>query len=274
MKKLLIILLLAVVVVVVGGIFFLDSVAKGAVETAGTDALGVTTSLDSLSIGILRGEVALGGLAIANPPGYDSQNFFTMKQGATKVTLGSLMGSEIEIPNVTLENIVVNLDKKGGKANYQVILDNVNKGSGGTPPAGGPGKEPPGTPPAEPGRRFVIRELVIRNVEVHATLLPLGGKASRVDATIPEIRLKDVPRTKGGAGMKELTGVVMKAILSAIANKVGNLPKDLSEDLLKGVGPVLEQLGGTVGTVLEGSAKDAEKLVEGLGGLIPGRDKK
>jgi hypothetical protein len=73
MKKILIIL--TVVVAVVAFLAYrlvsnLDDIVKSAIENVGSEALGVEVSVGSVSIDLAGGTGTIGGLEIANPPGY------------------------------------------------------------------------------------------------------------------------------------------------------------------------------------------------------------
>ena len=61
-----------VVVAVIAVFFFLDSIARGAIESGATYALGVPTTLAKADVRLLRGEFSMSGLDVANPEGFDS----------------------------------------------------------------------------------------------------------------------------------------------------------------------------------------------------------
>ena len=160
--------LLVLLVVALAAVWILiDLIAKAAVEKGGTMAMGVPTSVKSMSIGVLGGQAKISELRVANPPGYETSHFFSLQRGQVNVTLGSLMHETVEIPYLELSGIEVNLEKKEGKANYDVILANLKKMESGT------GGDQPGQPPPEkgPGKKFIIRELVIKDVTARADLI-------------------------------------------------------------------------------------------------------
>jgi len=294
------VVLLAVVVVV--AVMSINSLAKKGIEAAGTYAMGVPTTLDSASVGLFSGKFGLSGLNIANPAGYKGKQFFALGQGDLAISAASLQSDVIEVPLLALSDISLSLEKQGDKANYQVIMDNLAK-------LGGKGDTAP-KPAADggPEKKLIINDLVIRNVKVHAELLGGGNaltdvvaKATQVDVTIPEIRLQNVGKTGSGVGgsgvtVSQLSGIVMEAILSAVANSAGGLiPAELLGDLkgnlgklgdlskladVKALGDVGKVVGEKAGEALKGAAEKGEKAIEeltkkvpGLGGLIPGQNK-
>src|SRR5262245_37914607 len=123
--KLVILLIVLVFVVGLGAFFYIDTIAKAAIEKGSTLALGVQTKLNSAKLRILDGQLIMSGLDVANPSGFESKHFLNLKDGDVAVTLGSLDDDVVEVPHLLLSDVDVNLEKKSGKSNYQIILDNL-----------------------------------------------------------------------------------------------------------------------------------------------------
>jgi hypothetical protein len=275
--RLVFVLAILLIVGVVVAVFYIDSIARRAVERGGTYAMGVNTSLRKADVKILSGEFTLNGLRVANPDGYDADHFLRLGEGDVAVSLASLRQDVVRLPTLTLKTIDVNLEKKDGKANYQVIVDNLKKLSGDRP--------------AE--QKYVIDTVDLRRITVHVKTL-----GQNLDVPIDRIRLKNVGSGEGADGlpMAELAGVIVKAVFEAVVQKAGNvLPADILNDLSKGVQDlanldklaeiadieqVSEALEGAVGGAgktadeLKGKADEiGDKAKEGVGGLLGG-DKK
>ena len=305
MKKFLKIAAVLLVVLVIGivGLAWLafsqiNSIAKLAIEQGGTRATGVATKVDSVDISFSSRTFGMKGLTIANPAGYKGTQFFAM--GDTKLGFDPAKISEqlIEIPMLSLSDVNISLEKIGDKANYQVIIDNISKLSNGK------GSQPaPTSPSGQPEMKFVINELTIKNVKVHAELVGSGGavgdvlnKASSVDVVIPEIKLANVGKTGSGVGGtgvtgSELTGIILQAVMSAAANAGGGLlPEGMIGDLKGSLGKLgdlskladVKSLGEAASKAVDGvkegvkgavdSGKKAiDDAAKGLGGLIPGK---
>lgn len=266
--KVLLVLVILLIVAVAVVSFSIDGIAKRQVESAATTTLGVDTSLDSLSLGILRGSVKLHNLEVRNPAGYTAEHFFEMKDGRLIVSLGTLMGDKVVAPTLELSDLTINLEKKGGKANYEVITDHLKK-------------QDTQDPNAQAGKKFVIDDVTIRNIKVHAQMMPLGGKLTALDLVIPEIHVKNVGSAgDNGVAMQEVTNLVMKAVLTAIAKKAGGiLPaemlSDLSDQLDKLDAVPVEVIGDVskaAGQVVEGVVGELGKSIEGIGNI--GKDGK
>ncbi|MBX3358401.1 MAG: AsmA family protein [Phycisphaeraceae bacterium] len=271
-KKLLIavVVLVVLLMVAVGGVvYFAGSLAKSGIEKGGTYALGVPTRVDGVSLGLLSGRFSLTGLSVGSPAGYSAPHFLALGEGGVKVSLASLTSDVIEVPQFRLEDIDVRLQRKDGKGNYNVILDNIQKVSG---PKGAEPK------PSSSGsdKKLVINELTIRNVKVHLELLDAPGGIGKVEVPIDEIALKNVGKTGTGVGgtgvtISELAGIVVQALMNAAVERGGGLiPADVLSDLqgslaklddLKGLG--MQVIGDAKGTV-ENVKAEAQKAVEDI----------
>jgi len=278
-KKLLIVGAVCVVVLIVGVVVAfslgMNAIAKQGIEQGGTYALGVNTTVDSASVGIFSGKFGMRGFSVANPEGFPSSHFLTLGNAGVQVSMGSLQSDTIELPELRLENIVANLEKKDGAANYQVILDNVKRRTG--------EKDPSAPPSEDEGPNLVINDLIIRDVTVNMQVLGV----TNITVPIDEIRLKNVGRTgtgvRGtGVTLGELTGIIVQAVMAAAIQQGGDLiPRDLVGDMqgaLAGLGSLgdmgLQVLGDSpvkVEQLGEAAQKAVEDVVDGVRGLIPGQ---
>ncbi|MFQ5844260.1 MAG: hypothetical protein ACE5JG_04650 [Planctomycetota bacterium] len=254
--------LAAVVALLLAAFVWMDEIAEAAIERGGEAALGVETSLDAADVGVFGGRLALRGLRVANPEGFRTEHLLALREGSVAVSLGSLLGDRVEVPHLTLAGVSLILERHRGRSNYRVVLRHVRRFEG---------EEEP-----EEGRRFIIREVVVRDVTVTADLLPVGGSLTRVKLTIPEIRLHNVGSDSGGVLLAELMARLLKSILvSALHHGQGVLPSVLQQELggaLKSLG-TLGGLGVEFGGELGKTARslgigEAGKVVEGLGGLL------
>lgn len=306
MKKLLkitAVLALLLVLAVSIGLWYvfrnLDSIAKEQIERGGTAALGVPTKVDSVSIHIWNGNLALSGLDIANPPGFKTPHFLAMKSANLDVTLGSLRQETIEVPALTLKGIDVNIEQTADGANYRAILDHVKSRSSPTPAPG-------------PEKKLIIGRLLIENTTIHVDMQGMPGAVGKIidpktTITLPieRIELRNVGRTGTGVGgtgvtASELSSIVVQAVMAAAVEKgEGMIPEIILGDIQSRVsaigdlakfpveivgkaGEAATQLGQKavegVGKAVEGAGKaagDALKSVgEGLGNLLGGKDDK
>jgi len=277
MRKLIRLVLVLVVLLIAGflaALFYIDSIAKAAVERGGTYALGVDTKLKSADVHVFGGEFTLSGLRVANPQGYEADHFLRLGEGDVAVSLASLREDVVRLPTLTLKTLDVNLEKKEGKANYEVILDNLKKLSS-------------GEKPAEGGKKYVIDSVVIRRINVHVKAL-----GQTLDVPIDRLKLKNVGSAQGADGMplSQVAGVIVQAVFEAVVQKAGNvLPAEVLGDLQKRlpdlanlsklanieeIGDIGKVLGEGLGEGLGGAGKTAEDLANKAKDLLGGGDKK
>lgn len=274
------------IVVLIGLFVYVDSVARRGLEAGGTHALGVETTVRSVDVGIIRGTLGVHGLSIANPGGFTAPTFLTMEDGRTTVAVRSFRQEVIRIPQLLLTDVDVNLERRAdGSANYQVILDHLERFSR---------PETPRRAPDEPEQRIIINELVITNITVHASIAGAGivgdvvGDRARATIPISEIRLEDVGRTGegvAGSGVTpgELAALLVEAILAAAIQQGGDLlPEDLLGDLrqrlaragnLDRLTVMVKDLTGELERVVspEDVGDAIRRGTEGVRDLIPGR---
>ncbi len=278
-------LLIAAVVV---AFLSIDSIAKGGIERGATFALGVPTTLNSARVGILGGTFSMSGLSVANPSGFSSPSFLTLGNAGVAVSFSSLNQPVVQLPTLSFDNLAVALEKKGGKANYRVILDNLAKlKSGGSSPSGGSEK------------KFVINKLSLKNIKVSVDLIGgpgAIGDLTKVNIPIDEIKLENVGKTGTGVGgtgvtMEQLSSIIVQAVLAAAADKGGGiLPAEVLGELRNGVAGLgqldqlgmkvladpaaLEKLGGSgAAKAIDQGKKALDEAAKKATGLIPGLKK-
>jgi len=254
MKRLLKVLLVLVVLVVIAGIvvaFSMDGIAKSSIENGATSALGVKTSVRDMDVAIIGGECKLEGLQVANPQGFRGDHFLTLETGRVVVSLGSLLEKQVVIPTLDLADIDVKLEMKDGKTNYSVILENLSK------------SKPEKKPAEDEGKKFIINDTSIRNVSVDLDMVPAGGELTKLTLKIPEIRLKEIGSGSGkGVVISELSGIIVRAILEAVAKKgAGQIPATILADLETGLEQV--RILGDLGIeLIDEAVKDPKTAVE------------
>ena len=245
------VVLLLIALLVAG--LFIDGIAKSAIETAATEALGVRTTVGSCHVGLLRGTFKLEELRVANPEGFGSDPFLTLKEGGVAVSAGSLREEVVELPELTLDGTRLQIVQNAGGSNYGKILDNLERFQG------------PSTEPASEseGKRFIIRTLRLTDVKV--TVVPdakLGLKA--LDLPIDRIELKDVGSDSNkGVLLSELTGIIVKAILERAVG-TGQLPAMIQGALGGKLGELEQAIQGEVKKKLDDAAKDVTNRLKGL----------
>lgn len=244
--------LILIILILVGLLFFIDSAARTGIQRGGTYALGVNTDVNHVSVGLFSGRLSLTGLSVANPQGFKADRFLSLGQGDVSVSIPSLTKDTITVPTLSLDNINVNLERKDSGANYQVILDHLQK-------LGGPQKTQP-APSESGGKKLIINNLSIRHVTVHADLGAPGplGQIATVTVPIDEVKLSNVGKDTGsgvggsGVTISQLSSIIVQAVLQAAAQKSTEL------------GPIAGELQGAIAKI--GDLKNISVQVIGKAG--------
>ncbi len=252
------IVLLALVVAGVGlAIWRLNAVAAEAVESQGTAALGVRTTITFISIGFLPPSLRVGGLEIDNPEGFKDDNFLELGKGALDVEFSSLFGPTVRARSLQLADIAVSLERGARRSNYGVILDNVKAGSA--------QEQPPAD--AGPGKKFQIDEIVLREVRANL-VVDLPGRAQAFSVTMPEVRLEGVGSDSSGPVVAgEVFKRIALGVLEALVSQ-GALPADMASDLAGALVGVPRFAVNVTGDVLRTGGDLAEDVGRGGAGLV------
>lgn len=278
--------LLVLLIIAIGvALYYLDTLLKNGIQRGGTMALGVPTQVDVAHLELLSGELGLKKLQIANPSGFSGPHFMTVGDLDAAVTLRSLTKDTIEVPYLKISDVYVSLEKQGDKANYEVILANIKEFQKGFKSSDTQKSQSPqggGQAASTSSKRFVIKEITLKDVKVDAQVKQMGGLlgTATVRINIPEIRVKDIGTDEGNAvAIEEVTGVVTAAVLKAVLEQGGGvLPPEIAKGLngaLGGIGGAsIEVIGGVTKGVLDGTGKMIEGVGKGIEELFEGGKKK
>lgn len=260
---------LVIAVLTGAGLLYLDMLVKAAIEKGAEVALGVETSVDAVRPGLITGRLAITGLTVSNPSGFESPHFLDLREGRLAVGLASLRSQTIEVSEIRLDGVDLYLERKrGGKGtNYAAILDRLGR------------KRPAPQPEDGGGRSFVVRELTIHDVTARLRLAPELGRLTTLDLAIPEIRLRNLgAEGRRGVEIADLTAIVVRAILEAVLRKGGDLGP-IGTDLqagLRGLSRVPSEILGSVKRIGEGARsveEGAGEALRNLGDLFRKKDR-
>jgi hypothetical protein len=244
----------------VGGVWlYTNEILGNAIERGATYALGVDTRVGFVRLRLLDGDFAMSGLRIHNPPGFDEPDFLDLDGAHIRVDLGTLRSEVVHVPEFTLQGVDVALEREGRKTNYGVIMANLarfeSKGSKPPPDASSAGE-----------KRFIVDRVLIRDVEARVEWNELASDATGMQVQIPQIELKDIGAGNArGVVMSELTAIVLKAVLGAVARYGTNLPAAILGGLNSGLG----DLTRVPGVVVSGVGKAAvDHVADAVGGEV------
>ncbi len=268
-KKIFLIFSTLGIVLIVGLVFFgLDFAVKQAVARSVEKSLGVKTELEDVDLALLQGDSRLRGLKIFNPPDFESPYFLYVDRMDADFSLMSLLNDRLTIPRMEIHGVGLNLESRNLKSNYGKIMEHLEQQKERDFPENA----------SEEGRKFIIQEIVIRNVYISGGVDLLGSPQVGTSLKISEIRLENIGSESGGISLPQLIRLIVLTLLGT-ATEAGRdiLPSNLVKTLGEGLGK-LENLGiagikflGTqaikgVGIVTE----QVGNVFEGIGNLFGG----
>jgi len=255
MKKLLVRLLVTVlvivIVVVVVGYFWMDTLAKQAVQRGGKYAMDVETTVDSVSLSPLAGTLRMKQLKIANPDGFSGPHLVSTGTFDLELDTGSLFGDTVELKKFELDGLDMYIEQTVSGNNVSAILANIERRFGG-------GDEAKDDQKAE-GKKVKVDLIMIRNVVARVKVL--GGEELTVK--VPEIKMEHVTDDNAaGVALPELMARILPAIVAAVLEKGGNvLPAGLATALQGDIGDVAGVLGGQAEKMIQDVRGNIEKAI-------------
>lgn len=303
------VVVIAVVLLLMG---YIDSLAKTGIETGATFALGTKTTLERADVQPFAGRFSIAGLNVSNPcrngRSFDAEHFLKLGTGDLAVSLGSLMGDTVELPEITLDRMDVILEKSGDATNYGIILKNLGK-------VGGGGEDEPDDESS--GKKFIVGRILLTNIVVRVAMPPVGSTEKPLKLHIPKIEREDFGSDSDkGMVLADLTGIIIGVVLRTLVTEApaaipgamlssidlalgragnfgkigGKLVGDISEvgaevvgkaeAVLKDVGKIAEEIeevgkkAGEIGDGVKDAAKGVGEVFEELRGVVPGGKKK
>jgi hypothetical protein len=235
--------------------FSIDRIGGTLIERGTSYALGVETRVGFVRISPLTGSIRVRNLTVANPQGFESPHFVKMGRARLDVSLGTLREDTVNVPLFRLDGVELVLERDAGRTNYGAILRNMQRFESSDP-----------TPPAAAGeagaeKRFVVHDVVIRDVEARIDMAKEIGDAGKLVARIPEIRLRNIG-SGNGVELTQLTNIIVKAVLEAVAKNGVGLSGVMLAELHTGLGNLASVPGGMF-VDMSGAAADQ------LGRAIP-----
>jgi hypothetical protein len=243
MKKLLI-GLVVLAVIVAGGIFYLignlDKILKGAMESVGSELMGVPVSVASVEIKLKSGTGQISGMTINNPDGYSAENAFQMDTIRLGLDLGSFGKQPLIINELTIDKPVVRLEvNTDGSSNLQTLMDNMKKNSSKADEKAA--EEQPDSDGVSKGEpvRMIFHKLSATGVTVRVS--SKGPAPQDETVVIPDIVLTNVGEPSGLTpselgtviGGEIITSALKNALEKKLSEKVEEATKGLFDDIKK-----------------------------------------
>jgi len=224
-----------VVVLVVAGIaaiLLAGAAVDAAVESAGSKALTVPVAVGKAGLSVAAGAIELHDVTVENPPGYEGEKLLGLERADVQIVARTLLADPVHVKDMTLTGMEVFIEQKGLTGNnlyevVQAIQDN---------------RDPS-------GKRLLVDRLEIRDITVHAQLVPVPGGMDTVTLQLKPIEMTALGRDEP----MDIAALTTKIILAVAAG----IAKQGTDVLPKGM------LGG-LPTILD-SAIDIGRIIFGIG---------
>jgi len=260
LKAVILVIIVLVVILIMAFYLFGERAVKIGVETAGTKALGVGVTIDSVDLSVLKGAVGINGLIVENPAGYAHKDLLELNNGRVKVRIKDLLGDTVHIEQLKLDGVNLVIEQKGLSNNLQDVLNSLPKAEKSEPS----------------GKKLQIDELDITNVNVKVKLLPVPGRADTITLKLDPIRMQNL-----GSDNKLDTAMLTSKVLLALAagvtkQGVGVLPKEIVDTMQSTLGKTLDVGQGVLkegGKILEKGKDTGTEIIEGFKGLLKPKKK-
>lgn len=126
------------VAVLLGLALTIDALARSVLEATLSRAVGTEATVESLDLGIFSGQVTLEGLTVANPEGFESPRFLSLRRGRLGAGPAGDTAATVAIPEIRMQNVgsggggAVTLSELAGLT-LQAVLGAVARESGDLP---------------------------------------------------------------------------------------------------------------------------------------------
>jgi hypothetical protein len=208
---------LVVVLVIALALFYWLGLEPMALKLANRQLnAAVTTSakLEGVSISLLRGEIGINGLTIANPEGMSEPNFLELGQARVFFSLGSLIKEPYTVQRIEVQDVLVSVVlPEEGEPNVQGIF--VPQPSAETPQADGEepqadgeepqtdeteSGEPAETEPAAPGPSILLKQLSASNLKIVYVDESVADGPARIQVVDGNVEVRDIAVSPSGEG--------------------------------------------------------------------------
>lgn len=199
------------------------SLIKTAVETIGTEVLGVVVSLDSAEISLTEGSGELRGLTIGNPAEFGGS--YAMRFGQIKLVIdvADISDELVVIKSVLIDKAELAIVAKGTATNLQAIMANLDSASADT--AGAAEEDSSEV-------KLIIDEFIFSNAQTSLDSDLLG----ELSVNIPDLHLMDIGGKTDGTTIREALQQILVPIVRSSTQAIAAAGLDI-----EGVQDRLEQ---------------------------------
>jgi hypothetical protein len=248
----LLIVVVAIIVLITVIIMRLDSIVAEGMRTFGTKATGTEVKVDSVSISLLGGDLAVNEFSVANPAGYKAKEAFSFDLVSVDLDMDSMFSDTIIVNEVLIDNVKIDFEPTlQGGSNLTDIKNNImnfvkkEKDVDVEEPAE---KEKAET--EKKSKKVIIKKFIIKNgtVTVSSSILDQS-----VSLKMSQIELNDLGKESNmGETFSKIYEKILEEVMSVVsAANIKGLDMDkiqstLFKDIPEGAGKVGEEVGKTL----------------------------
>jgi uncharacterized protein involved in outer membrane biogenesis len=156
---------------------FINSIAKGVVENAGTMALGTPVTLEAINIRPFAGHIDFQRLRVANPEGFSEKAAFSLMSFSADVDISTLMSDRVIVKEVLVNGLSATWEGFTG-GNHQKLLENLEAFTGSSEAEG---DEAPIEDKKVGQKNVVMQHVAITNTTINLIVLGLDKNISLPD---------------------------------------------------------------------------------------------
>ncbi len=257
MKKVLLITGAVVLILIVVLVLSLGRIIKAAVNTAGPKLAGVPVHLNSVVVNPLTGMVRIKGLVVGNPAGFNTPSAMELNDFKLNIKMSSLFSDAIVIKEILIDAPQITYEKGLKSSNLSTLQENLAPKGAAAPKAEAAPEKKKGA-----AKKVIIEDFQLNGAKVNVTITALGGK--KFTLPLPNIKMKDIGKSSGGANPAEVISEVFDSISKAVVDAVAS-----SGDI---AGKALKDASGAAAGAAKGATDAAKGAVDsvkkGLGGLL------
>jgi uncharacterized protein involved in outer membrane biogenesis len=242
-----------VIALVLFGLSKIGPIIKAAVNTYGPRMTKTDVRLGDVGVSLFSGEAHLKDFFLGNPKGFNAPQAMSVNSIYVKVDEKSLTKNTIVIDKIEVVRPEITYERAGATDNFQTILNNVKSATGSETTTNKQGGE------KGEGKKLLIKDFIVKDGKVNLTMTGLVGRT--ISASLPEIHLRDIGKSGGGASPDEVFREIFAALHKEITSPA---VADALKKSLKDVGVSPEALGGEAGKAMESVGGEAAKKLKGL----------
>jgi len=243
--KIIVGLLVLVVIATVVVVMYLGSIIAEATRTFGTQATGTKVAVESVSVSILGGDLAINKLSIDNPPDYKTKQAFSFDLVSVDLDVNSLFTDTIIVNKIEIANIKVDFEPTlQGGSNLTDIKNNIMKFAQGEEADAKKETEPADEAgPPQKAKKVIIKSFIINKGEIRVSSSMLK---TSVAVPLARMELNDIGKESNmGKAFSEIFNKIIEQVVKSVASaKIEGLSLDeLQSTLLENLPSSTEKIG-------------------------------